>query len=248
MAIERPYFRTARQLADGSMRSGGNGLYVKDTRFARSPKYYLRSYLLLQKDLLELFDYIEPAERNLPTFSARIHALLIRACIEVEANLRAILTENGYLKNRRLTMADYRKIDASHRLSGFRVILPTWQGAGDARAPFEAWANQGSLPWYQRYNDAKHNRQDAFSNATFQDMLDAVCGCLVVLSAQFHLEDFETVSYLVTENGPGDGTEIAIGDYFRVAFPDWPVEDRYSILWEDLQRQEAPFSKYPYPE
>jgi hypothetical protein len=34
-------------------------------KFAVDPHHYVRAFLVLQKDLLELFDYIEPADKNL---------------------------------------------------------------------------------------------------------------------------------------------------------------------------------------
>ena len=56
---------------------------------------------------------------NAVAFSYRIHALLMRTCIEVEANFKAILEENTFTPppNRSLNMTDYRKVDATHHLS-----------------------------------------------------------------------------------------------------------------------------------
>lgn len=81
------------------------------------------------KDLQELFDYVEPADKNLECFSYRIHALLLRACVEVEANCKAILKENGYWKAKDMNMNDdYRKIDSTHMLSSYQVRVPNWGG------------------------------------------------------------------------------------------------------------------------
>jgi hypothetical protein len=52
----------------------------------------------MQKDLLELFDFIEPDDKNQDVYSYRIHARHMRAAIEVEANCKAILAEDGYAK------------------------------------------------------------------------------------------------------------------------------------------------------
>ena len=71
-----------------------------DPRYAQDPEHYVRAYLLLQKDLEELFDYVEPSDQNLNCYSYRTHELLLRACVEVEANCKAILLENGYPKPR----------------------------------------------------------------------------------------------------------------------------------------------------
>ncbi len=248
MWVTRPYRRTCRQLLDDSYANSGNGRYVRHSLYAKDPEHYVRAYLLLQKDLLELFDYVEPSDQNLGCYSYRIHELLLRACIEVEANCRAILVENGYQKNPRdLNMLDYIKIEQSHRLSDYRVRVPTWSGNAGIKAPFHAWGTGGSLPWYQAYNATKHDRHAAFKRATFEQMLDAVCGCLVILSAQFLGEDFSGQSVSIVADGPPDGMEDAIGDYFRVKYAQWPASDRYDFTWHQIANAPDPFQQYQYP-
>jgi hypothetical protein len=254
MSVSRPFRRTSRQLLDGSYAHSGNGRYVLDPRYAQDPEHYVRAYLLLQKDLEELFDYVEPSEQNLCCYSYRIHELLLRACVEVEANCKAILVENGYQKpnvkgkQKDLDMTDYIKIEQSHKLSEFQVRMPIWSGAGEWRTPFSAWnAAAGGLVWYQIYNASKHDRHTAFKKATFEHMLDAVCGCLAILSAQFQHQDFSLQSGSISLEGPNDGTFDAIGGYFRVKYPQWPVSDRYDFTWHTLPKDSDPFQQYPYP-
>jgi len=249
MSVTQPYYRTARQLLDGSYKYGGNGRYVLHPLYAKDPKHYVRAYLLLQKDLEEIFDYVEPSDQNLHCYSYRIHELLLRACVEVEANCKAILVENGYSKGKGkdLDMTDYRKIEQSHKLSEFAVRVPTWSGADDLRTPFVAWGAGNPLAWYQAYNATKHDRHTAFRNATFEHMLDAVCGCLIILSAQFIDEDYSSQDVRIVTGGPSDGTSEAIGGYFRVKYPqNWPASDRYDFDWTTLGKQANPFQQYPY--
>lgn len=126
MALVKPLRRTCRQFSDGSYTEGGRWLYLLHQRFANDPQHYVRAFLLLQKDLLDMFDYIEPAESNLRTYSHRVQQLLMRACVEIEANLTAILVENGYVKKGggNLTMRDYKLVNRSHRLSSYEVRVP----------------------------------------------------------------------------------------------------------------------------
>jgi hypothetical protein len=65
-------------------------------KYAQSPEHYVRAFLMILNDLQEILDFVEPADQNLSCYSYRIHALLLRACIEVEANCKAILKENRY--------------------------------------------------------------------------------------------------------------------------------------------------------
>jgi hypothetical protein len=174
--------------------------------------------------------------------------LLLRACVEVEANCRAILLENGYvkkvMKGRKpdLNMGDYVKIEQSHKLSEFVVRVPSWSGLVDVRSPFSAWRVGGQL------SETKHDRHAAFRNATFEHMLDAVCGCLTILLAQFLDEDYSSQFDHLVVDDPDDGMCDAIGGYFRVKYPDsWPTSERYDFDWAILKKDPDPFQQYPYP-
>ena len=216
-------------------------------KFAQSPDHYVRAFLILLKDVQDLFDYVEPADKNLVCYSYRIHALLLRACVEVEANCKAILKENGYSKPGDWKMGDYKKIEKTHLLSSYKILVPNWTGAKGMRSPFSAWSSGGALPWYQAYNTTKHDRHSEFAKATFEHLIDACCGLLVLLSAQFETNDFSPGPTLLATEGSGDGMESGIGGYFRVKFPaNWPAELRYDFDWQKLKNEVDPFQNIDY--
>jgi hypothetical protein len=243
VGIMRPYRRNCRQFNDGSYANSGKSRYIEHPKYAKDPDKYIRPFLLIQKDLQKLFDYIEPSDTNLKCHSYRVHEILLRACIEVEANCKAILRENEYSKGNNLDMRDYVKINKSHRLSSYRVKIPYWDGTAGIRVPFNAWANNSLLPWYQAYNSVKHNRHEDFKNASFEHATDAVCGLVVLLSSQFCTNDFgPSCGFLLLE-----GSNQTIGDYFQVEFPyDWPAEERYAFDWNTLSQEPDPFQNFPY--
>lgn len=245
MAIEKPYRRTCRQLSDGSYAHGGNGRYIKHREYAQAPEHYVRAFFLIQSDMLKLFEYVEPSKKNLGCYSYRIHELLLRTCVEVEANLKAILLENGYQKSGNLNMGDYVKINRSHRLSSYRVKTPHWRENERIVRPFAQWSRSGTLPWYQAYNRTKHDRHKDFELARFGHVLNAICGLVVVLSSQFMDEDFSGAPVrIVAEDG--DPFEWAVGEYFKVQYPIWPKKDRYSFNWRDLKDGADPFQNFNY--
>lgn len=247
MPVDRPYRRTCRPFVDGHYTSGGRGGYMAHPKYAQSPEHYVRAFLILLKDLLLLFDHVEPADANLACYSYRIHALLLRACVEVEANCKAVLAENSYNRPGDWTMADYRKIEKTHLLSEYEVLVPNWTGIRSIRAPFKAWACGGALPWYQAYNTTKHDRHMRFADATFDHLLDACCGLLILLSAQFETNDFSPGETLLAIAGRGDGMECGIGGYFRVRFPNsWPHDLRYEFDWQMLKSDPDPFRTIDY--
>ena len=247
MSVNRPYRRTCRQFVDGSYTEGGRWGYMLHPKFAQSPEHYVRGFLILLKDLQELFDYVEPADKNLDCYSYRIHALLLRACVEVEANCKAILAENGYSRSGDWNMSDYKKTEKTHLLSAYEVKVPNWSGSRAIRTPFSAWTSGGALPWYQAYNTTKHDRHSQFEQATFEHVLDACCGLLVLLSAQFETNDFSPGNTLLAVEGSGDGMESGIGGYFRVRFPtNFPTALRYEFDWQQLKNDPDPFQTIDY--
>jgi hypothetical protein len=253
MGLSAPYKRTVRQLKDGSYSNNGNGAYIWHPNYAVAPTQYIKAFLLLQKDLEKLFDYIEPADVNLNTFSFRIHELLIRVCIEVEANLKAILTENGYQNTNAkrqvldFTMKDYCKINNSHLLSEYCIKIPNWHGTQKIVYPFHAWGNGKSLAWYNAYNAVKHDRFKQFEQASFKNLIDAMSGLVVLLSSQFITEDFGSNDFISWNGTNRDGFETAIGGYFQVKFPiDTSEKDRYDFEWFSKSEDDRIFEEFDY--
>lgn len=262
MTIKKPFYRNCRQFSDGSYANSGKADYIDDSRYAKNRENYVRAFLLIQKDLLNLFNYIEPADLNLKCYSFRVHELLVRTCIEVEANLKAILRENGYPVRQSKTgrgiswnmHTDYPKIEKSHLLSRYQILLPFWKGdaKNKIRTPFASFSSnkKPSPVWYTAYNTTKHDRNDEFENANLENLIDAICGLLVILSSQFHTKDFSSgPTLLELETGIDDGFECGIGSYFKVKFPDFPGKIKYSFGYEEwlaLQKSENPFEKFDY--
>src|SRR5262245_5344883 len=127
MPIMKPFKRAYRPIVAGH-RDEHQTHYIQDDRFAEEPQHYIQAFKVIEKDMLELFDYVDPADRNEDCYSFRIHELHMRTCIEVEANCKAILIENKYSKANDLNMDDYKKLDATHKLSAYGVKFPIWRG------------------------------------------------------------------------------------------------------------------------
>ena len=249
MGVNTPYKRTARIFTDNTYSASGKWMYVLHQNYADSPDNFVRAFLLIQKDMLELFNFIEPSDLNLATHSHRIHELLLRTCVEVEANCTAILRENGYVSAGNWTMGDYKKIEQSHYLSQFEIKIPHWLGALGVRKPFLSWGTASSLGWYTSYNNTKHDRHLNFSEANFGNLIDAVCGLAAILASQFIDNDFSPagMSLGLNPGGPSDGFESGIGDYFRVKFPSAvPDEEKYNFEHSDIDFDNDIFQQFNY--
>jgi hypothetical protein len=230
--------------------------YIIDKEYAIEPMHYTRAFLIIQKDLEQLFEYVEPGKEGIKTYSYRIHQLLMRTCIEVEANFKAILNENIFTPavdrfgNPILNMTIYKKVDVTHHLSSYAVILPIWNGPDRIIKPFRSWRTKagGSPEWYKAYNASKHDRHESFKKANLQNLLDAVAGLLVLISSQFGTQDFSAgQSGLALEGYDYHRLSPAIGSLFRIKFPnDWKRNEIYDFDWSVLQKQPNRFEKIDY--
>jgi hypothetical protein len=146
-------------------------------------------------------------------------------------------------------MVDYNKLEKTHHLSAYEVVIPIWQGTQNTRLPFAPWNTSKPLDWYQAYNEAKHDRHAQFPRANFQNLLDAVCGLVALLSSQFHCWSFSprgAIRTLSGVGGPSAGYEVAIGDYFHVKFPsNFTAAEQYDFNWQKLVTTPSPVDTIP---
>jgi hypothetical protein len=205
--------------------------------------------MVIQKDLIDLFEYIEPAAKNLDTYSLRTFELLLRTCTEVEANFKAILKANTYGRPERSwnVKQDYCKIQRTHFLSEYEIRLPYWAGNGRIVQPFKSWAGgYATLDWYDAYNKSKHDRSANLDQANLKNLIGAFTGLAVLLAAQYYIYDFSPNNgFLIAEDS--DRFEGGIGGYLRVAFPsNVPSVERYDFDWSTLEANPNPFQKIDY--
>lgn len=256
MSQIKPFHRNFRGIVDGPNTGYSQWAYIVDREYAEAPEHYVRAFLLIQSDLKRLLEFIEPSDHNLNTYSYRIHELLMRTCIEIEANFKAILKENIYNPTDRdgnirpeknWNIHDYRKVNKTHHLSSYKVYIPIWEGTQSRFEPFAQWTNTSELFWYQAYNKCKHDRKLEFKEANFHNLLNSVAGLLVLLSSQFRTVDFSPGEESITAGNSYYSTEPALGGFFHIEFPiDWSDDEKYDFNWSDLKLQADRFQKIDY--
>lgn len=250
MPLHKPYYRIYRPSSFKDVFTGDLTFgYDRDERYIdpKEKSSLLSAAKLILKDYEELLEYVEPCDKNKDTYSHRIYELLLRTCTEVEANLEGIMKANGYKKpdKKNLTMTDYRKVESATKLSGYSVTMHQWRPDRTVH-PFDAWKTQTeSLRWYTAYNKVKHDRSKNFDKANLENLSNAICGLLCVLSAQFghSLDNVDSqpssLVYCDTENA------IEIVNY-SVNLPDFQESEEYGFNWEELKDTPEPYTQYRF--
>jgi hypothetical protein len=247
-----PYRRTVRQLVDGSFQSSGNGQYVEHEKYSVDAWHYKRAFQIIDAELAEIFTFVEPSTQNFQSFSYKISGLLTKICIEVEANLKAILKENQYaVAPSKLNMSHYAKVEKSHFLSKYVIKFAVWYGDGVDFQPFDSWIdlqNPTTPDWYRSYNAAKHDRHAQFaSSATFKNMIEAYCGLAVLMWSQFFDADSPGHNTLsVGSVGGLPGFEFGPTGRTLIKPPEIPESERYSFNWQELKGLPDPFIDFIY--
>lgn len=246
MAINRPFKRIYRPFVYGSNDSIENP-YATDPRYSPDRIDLVRGYHLIEKELLSVFEYIEPTDANLDCYSHRLYALLLRAATEFEANARAILLANGYSPRSNLKIADFHKINATSRLSEYEVTIPIWSGSHKRFTPLLQWNVGSSLTWYQGYNATKHNRAFEFHQASLRNTIYAVASVFSILFSQFHVHSFDPHHTVGMINSDGEEVWTHEAALLGVRVPSsWQPSEKYDFSWEALRSSPEPFDVYPF--
>lgn len=162
---------------------------------------------ILVEKLDEILLFVEPSENGLKAYSHKIRELLILACTETENQWKTLLNRANYHPSKEIipTTNDYVKLREPAHLHEFQIGLRHYDGFSPSK-PFAQWNNKyptKSLPWYNAYNDTKHNRNHFFSSATLQATIDAVAANIILYCTRFSplmlINDTSTLSGLIKQ-------------------------------------------------
>lgn len=241
-----PFKRCSRPSADGNYFFD----YLDFKEYANNGSQYLAASILIERDFLELCDYIHPSNSNFSTYSHRVHELLLRCGVEVEGNCRAILLENKYTKvdSRNWTARDFKRIEKSHALSEYSVVFSNWHEKDQVFYPFKEWKNQNTPRWYGAYNSLKHRKYEDFSHGNFEMLSNAVAALGVLISAQFQNFPFKPVKYaLGIGELRGDNRKETISGLLRIGYPAASCFDEtYDFEKDNIMDDGSFFRKYDY--
>ena len=88
MSFPKPFHRNWRAMKPAPNSGYSGWAYIHDRDYAKNAEHYVRALVLIQNDLQSIFEYLEPSDESRTAYSYRIHALLMRTCVEVEANFK----------------------------------------------------------------------------------------------------------------------------------------------------------------
>lgn len=222
--------------------------YIINSDYCPERLSLVHSYHILQNDLKKIFDYVDPHDKNLNTFSHRMYELILRACTEFEANCKGILKANGYGKTH-LNIKDYFKINIASKLSEYEIKINVWSPKPLIIKPFEDWKNAtyNELSWYQKYNEVKHNRSADFEKANFTTLIYSMAGLYALLSSQFFDQVFQQYQNNIMTAPSSDGFRSTENSLFAVKYPKtFPVSENYEMWNSNGKSLKRSYRQYEF--
>lgn len=221
--------------------------YLLDERFACQAEMdsLVTTAHLIIHDLYEMFNYIEPDDTNLTTFSHRMYELFLRTATEFESNCKGILEANGYSRSGNWNIIDYFKIASVAHLSEYKVIFKRWSTMR-VFTPFIEWNSSSfaSLTWYQHYNDVKHDRYKDFKKANLCNLMNAIAGLLCILHAQVG-ENMQSACFEGISMTQEDESKVVTGT-FEITTPVYPDVEQYEFIWDNIKANPDPVQNYTF--
>lgn len=170
-------------------------------------KFYLRQYRLYEKDLLNTADYVTICKQNYSTFSNRYQQLIFGICSELDSLSKELCQGKTQNFPQRIALILEENPNLKHETLSPQLLYDTKNFT-----PFAEFSEDGgksvSAPWWQEYNELKHNRTEDngsgrfnYQNANLENVLKALSALYILnraLAIKIGFEDCEIDQLLKT--------------------------------------------------
>lgn len=224
--------------------------YITDKRNCNNRKEIVRYFKILEKEIIDILEYIELDSKNMFTYSLKIYKVFLSICTEIENNFKGIMYANNYNGGKNLNMHyDYFKLEKILKLSEYKVNVDL----NDKKLEFEPfifWKGKNSyrpLDWYQDYNFVKHNRSKNISKANLGNLMKSFCALYIILYCQFYeyanqvLENNLRV-FMIDDNEDGGLILQSSSNIINIIKkPEWLENEKYDFDWEKIKIINEPY-------
>ncbi len=146
----------------------------------------LKSLKILSDRLNDILLFIEPDTYALQCHGHKIRELLILACTEVESLWKTYLDIAGQSKDRATTV-NYVKLNNALYLFEYKLTLKAYP-FNISYKPFDGWNASSptqTLPWYNAYNETKHDKIHNFDKAKLEHCIQAIMAAIIMFCVRY---------------------------------------------------------------
>jgi len=146
--------------------------------------HHWQYFLFLEKDLINLKNYIEISEDNFESYSFELSKILQLACAEIDSVCRTVCNliddENDYFDETKYSgnIQQYKAVilKVFPKLQQVPIIVPELE---NDIIPWKNW-NAETPMWWKDYNLVKHYRHTNFRKANLENTIYALSGLMVL--------------------------------------------------------------------
>jgi hypothetical protein len=193
-------------------------------------RIYWKYYLKLEKEFLEVIDFVEFVPENYGVYSIKLMQLLLSIGSEVDAVMREICQ---IADTERSSIADYSKIILKRypTLQSQRVCVFR---SNQILSPFQEWNLESpsqSLPFWNAYNAVKHHRVVEYSQASLESVANGMAALFIL--SMYRLDEIYTEMGNCQQNIPNVESTLFYLENWTFKFKFSLVKNHYQIIDDD---------------
>lgn len=152
-------------------------------------------YLLIERELIKTFEYVEPNIDNYETNSVRFASIIRESCNLFELVSRELYSKLFHEDTKKLNIRNFLMLDIHLDFGGESLSSPYIMAIDDEKtlniSPFEnllKWDRKSEITsefipeWWKAYNKIKHD-QEGIKYATLQNALLAISGIYLLINS-----------------------------------------------------------------
>lgn len=159
-------------------------------------RLFFQIYQSLEKELLDMTDYIHFSERNLNVYSVKLANFILRANVETESLLKELLKRTDYYnglssdkeKNKALEKRSYTEVNSVYNLDKKTIYIASeiFYFQGEYSEPFKPFEyEKNGKNSYEIYNAIKHDKVNNLEKADLETAINML-GTIFILNLCFY--------------------------------------------------------------
>ncbi|HED3065052.1 TPA: hypothetical protein R4057_002005 [Kluyvera ascorbata] len=197
----------------------GKALDVTQGEFNKSK----RELRILIEKLKDILLYVEPCESSMDIYGHKLRELLILTCTAVESYWLSYL-KDAAPSIERPTTRDYVKLKDILLLGIYKIKFVSHPFILEF-SPFDLWSQDAptrTLPWYDAYNQTKHDSVTNFNKADLRSCIQAIGALIIMQCVRFGpydvLEGQELTAQLINEHFVIEVGNPSVADFYVPSF------------------------------
>ena len=162
-------------------------------------------YLVLERELVNSFNYVGLSNDNFSTYSVEFAKMLLSICSEFDSVFKDYVELRSGNRPSNIKEA-FECLSALNDIAFVNEVVDIAINQSISLKPFNAWINgmYAKLTWWDSYNAVKHDRGTYFRKANLENCLNSLAALLTPVNRLFRIPNKQLCRSLPGQNGQWD--------------------------------------------